>query len=182
MRMGMRTSSFPLSFLTSAAMPASSAPVSATMPRKPPSTNTNRHTGNASAKPRTGAVATSAMVAPLIPWTPISAIATVTMARTIKMMSKMLNDERVLLAFSPTIATPPFPIDFEFAGFLWRKAGSSQRKNQEVMSVPVSPFRPAAAHSSEVIRARPAGCTRRYSRQASIFGSMLPAANCPSSM
>lgn len=51
-----------------------------------------------------------------------------------------------------------------------------------VIRVPVSPLRPAAAHSSEVMRARPAGWASRYSMQASTLGSMLPAANCPSAM
>ncbi len=36
MRIGMSTSSLPLSLCTSAAMPASSAPVSVMMPKKPP--------------------------------------------------------------------------------------------------------------------------------------------------
>ena len=111
-RMGMRMSSLPLSFFTSAAIPASSAPVSVTIPRKPPRINTNRQTGRASVKPLTGAVATLATVAPWTPSTPASDITTVTSASTIRMISRMVNDDidRFFLLFSfafSVITTPP---------------------------------------------------------------------------
>ena len=45
--------------------------------------------------------------------------------------------------------------------------------------VPVSPRRPAAAHSSEVMSALPPGKASTYSIQASTFGSIEPGANWP---
>ena len=108
----MSTSSLPLSFFTGAAMPASSAPVSVTIPKKPPRISTNRHTGSASVKPLTGAVATLAMVAPSTPSTPAKDMATVIRASATSMMSKMVNDDidRFFLLFSfafSVMRTPP---------------------------------------------------------------------------
>ena len=100
-KMGMSTSSLPLSLCTSAAMPASSAPVSVTIPRKPPRIITNRHTPMASWKPNTGAVSTWESVAPWTPSTPDADMITVTIARTTKMMSKMVNEDRGALFFLP---------------------------------------------------------------------------------
>lgn len=115
MRMGMRMSSLPFSFFTSAAMPASSAPVSVTIPKKPPMISTNKHTGNASVKPLTGAVATSATVAPVTPCVPAHDMMTVMMASAMSMTSRMVNDDMVrlflsFLAFS-TMDNPSFGKD-----------------------------------------------------------------------
>ena len=116
---GISTSSLPCSLRTSAAMPASSAPVSVMMPRKPPKIITNRQTPMASWKPKTGAVRTCDKVAPSTPSTPQADMMTVTMARTTRMMSKMVNDDRLarffFLPFSAAaMVIPPYtslPID-----------------------------------------------------------------------
>ena len=59
---------------------------------------------------------------------------------------------------------------------------SSRYFSSATMSVPVSPRRPAAAWSSEVMTARPPGCASTNFTQACTFGSMEPGANCPCSM
>ena len=98
-KMGMSTSSLPLSLCTSAAMPASSAPVSVTIPRKPPRIITNRHTPMASWKPKTGAVSTPESVAPSMPSTPQAAMITVMTASATRMISKIVNEERLARFF-----------------------------------------------------------------------------------
>ena len=62
-RTGIIQVSFPFSFLATAVMPAFSAPVFITTPRKPPRMSTNRATPIALAKPSMGAMITSAAVA-----------------------------------------------------------------------------------------------------------------------
>ena len=62
---------------------------------------TNRHTPMASWKPNTGAVSTWESVAPWTPSTPDADMITVTIARTTKMMSKMVNEDRGALFFLP---------------------------------------------------------------------------------
>ena len=62
-----------------------------------------------------------------------------------------------------------------------RKLGEAFRSHAKklyaVMTVPVLPSIPAAAHSSDVMRALPSGNARTYSMHASTFGSMEPGAN-----
>ena len=53
----------------------------------------------ASWKPNTGAVSTPESVAPSMPSTPIAAMTTVTMASATRMISKMVNEERLARFF-----------------------------------------------------------------------------------
>ena len=82
-------------------MPASSAPVSVMMPKKPPRIMTNRHTPMASWKPNTGAVSTWDRVAPWTPSTPLAAMMTVITASTTKIMSRIVNEDSGALFFLP---------------------------------------------------------------------------------
>ena len=90
-------------------MPLSSAPVSVIMPRKPPRIITKRQTGNASAKPLTGAVKKSlnvaAVTASVVPET--ITVMTATIANRAR---RMVNDEgmpRFFLAVSVIVLIPP---------------------------------------------------------------------------
>ncbi len=102
--------SLPLSFLTRTAMPLSRAPVSVIMPRKPPRIMTNRQTGSASAKPRTGAVKKSLRRAAVTAPPDVPETTTVITATIANRSRRMVNDEgmpRFFLAVSVIVLIPP---------------------------------------------------------------------------
>jgi hypothetical protein len=101
MRMGMRMSSLPLSLWTRTAMPASKAPVSVTIAKKPPKMSTKMQISIASMKPWTGAFTTSANVAPVMPSTPTPPMIAVMIARATSMISRIAKADilRFFLSF-----------------------------------------------------------------------------------